>query len=1003
MNSAWILLTVGFAFLTIVIFLYQLEEKKYHIQIVKGIKYKKLQELNEKYIFNDYKEKFIYGEFFDKLNKYRINTLYKTINNFKNQNYNEILETFYKLKENQLKYSSYLEDYDKIMQISITQSSIEKGLAVEKYLKKEALLLKRLKLKPSLTCRFDLYFYYRSPKGRSTRVSDHYKVVVELINDPEKKINELFTNINSKFKNDFETIEDNEANEKKSLRENFIKEDNKNDKIPIEKSKKIYKTDDIKVVAIFKINILGKVALIKNIRDKTIHQEIKENKFKEIAEEDFFNKFNYLEKFLNDFDYLETGEQFINHAESIKLFYKDDSRFEINLENITKQSPDELVRFIKIDFGIFANFEVYIKSIKIGKNDDIDGYLEINNKSKLNELFETIQNEIIKINNSLFHKRLDELQNYMIINSSSRLKISFTESTEIVLNIFISESRNNFYSLKYESYFLNQKEKIEKSLFQFQSIDTKPLDAFEMIKESLNSINKNQPYKKDRLLLKLAYLREKFPNKNRVSLNFSKEILESNVWFIHFDKKPDVMPLNIEKLAEGSHLINKKISEQMRDYQKYAFKWLSKLVSNGISGILADDMGLGKSLEIISIIEADKVESPNLIVCPLSVTHNWLNEFFKWAPSEIVKILNSDNKIKFKNTNHSGKTTYIVSYEFLSNNFEMFSDLKFNFIILDEAQYIKNENTKRSKTVKRLQSINRFALTGTPIENKEEDLWSIFEFLSPKLFEIYKIDLLSKENKRLYIKPFILRRKKTDVLKELPDKNEILTTLDMTKKQKETYDYYESMWVDYKDDPVKLLALLIRLRQICITPKLIEEKIKSDSCKLIHLSELIDSIKNSNESVLIFSSFTKTFPYIEEILELKKINYLKLTGKLKGKKRTKIIQEFQDNNDIKVFLISLKAGGIGINLTKANNVVFLDPWWNKSVENQAADRVHRIGQERKVNVYKLICAETIEEKVLSIQKEKIEIMKYFIDNDNDNPLGQLSLDLIQKLFNKRNL
>jgi SNF2 family DNA or RNA helicase len=437
----------------------------------------------------------------------------------------------------------------------------------------------------------------------------------------------------------------------------------------------------------------------------------------------------------------------------------------------------------------------------------------------------------------------------------------------------------------------------------------------------------------------------------------------------------------------------------MRDYQKYGFNWLAKLAYNGLSGILADDMGLGKSLEIISLIEADPDDLPILILSPLSVVNNWKSEFEKWAPNIRVYIINGQSKYLMNSSISRKKTVFITSYEFLTYNLNFIKKFHFKYFIIDEAQYIKNKNTIRSESVKQVSSNIRFALTGTPIENHEDDLWNIFDFLYPKIFKFYN-NKISNFKKREYIKPFILRRKKSEVLKELPLKTEVIVPLEMTMKQKEIYDYYNNLNLDFKDSALDIIVHLTRLRQICITPKLLDESIQSDSVKLNYLNEKILEITQLDESVLIFSSFTTTFKFIEEILNERNILFKKLTGEMNLSERQNAINEFNLNKNIKVFLISLKTGGVGLNLVKANNVIFVDPWWNIAAENQASDRVHRIGQSKNVMVYKLIVSNSIEEYVMSVQNNKLNIINYFIEVGTNKPLEKLDLKTLKDLLIK---
>ena len=476
---------------------------------------------------------------------------------------------------------------------------------------------------------------------------------------------------------------------------------------------------------------------------------------------------------------------------------------------------------------------------------------------------------------------------------------------------------------------------------------------------------------------------------------------------------------DISKYKELNYELPIEVKDVLREYQIHAFNWLKTLTNYRFCGILADDMGLGKTLEIITLVLSDEDVQPSLIVCPKSLTYNWNKEFNKWASRINVKIINgtADDREKIiKSINNYDKTIYVTSYESLRNDLEFYEDKKFRFCILDEAQFIKNHTTLKAKSVKLINSEVRFVLTGTPIENNVVDLWSLFDFLMPNYLYSYKkfhsefeyaiTENLSGDAIKLLVQkitPFILRRTKKDVLKDLPEKIESTRYSQLYEEQRkiyeaELYKIQELLKVDKKISKLKILSTLTRLRQICVHPSMYIENYKGGSCKIDLVIELLEDYIKEGHKVLIFSQFTKVFPIIEKKLEEKGIKYFELTGQTSAEDRLEMTELFNDHsNPKKVFLISLKAGGTGLNLVGADIVIQLDPWWNIAAENQAADRVHRIGQKNIVQVIKLICEDTIEEKVLTLQNLKKDVVNALI-SDSDNNITWLSSDDLEFLL-----
>jgi len=454
------------------------------------------------------------------------------------------------------------------------------------------------------------------------------------------------------------------------------------------------------------------------------------------------------------------------------------------------------------------------------------------------------------------------------------------------------------------------------------------------------------------------------------------------------------------------------IQNEIKDYQIDAVKWMKTLSKNYLCGILADDMGLGKSLETIAFISNQDTSLPILIISQKSLIYNWENEFKKWLDILPTHVIDGDKSARQKTINllsSAKKEAFITSYDSLRADLELYENTEFSLIILDEAQFIKNSKALKSQAVKKLNGKFRFALTGTPIENDIKDLWSIFDFLMPSYLydESYFVKRFSPDNVEQdtallkKITPFILRRNKKDVLKSLPPKTENTITLEMDDEQKTIYQaYLQKAKQDLKStdsNKLSILTNLLRLREICIDPSICIDKLDFVSIKLTMTLKIINESIISGHKILIFSSFTKVLDHLKELLEEQNIQSYYINGKVKAKDRLILADKFNTANDVKVMLISLKAGGTGLNLIGADTLIHLDPWWNPALENQATDRVHRIGQVNPVNIYKLICHNTIEEKVIQLQQKKAELYSTFI-KDGDINISSISMDDIKYIL-----
>ncbi len=496
--------------------------------------------------------------------------------------------------------------------------------------------------------------------------------------------------------------------------------------------------------------------------------------------------------------------------------------------------------------------------------------------------------------------------------------------------------------------------------------------------------------------------------------------------FILDSMVPDVQKdLSFSTYIDNFHAVDPSVYEPpasvapiLRPYQKAGFQWLSALCDMGFGGILADEMGLGKSLQMISLLLARREEGPALIVCPASLVYNWRSEIKKFAPSLNVALVAGGAEERAELRQENWYDVYITSYELLRRDIEDYSKMDFWCEVLDEAQYIKNRDTLIARTVKLVPARNRFALTGTPIENRVSELWSIFDYLMPgflasydRFRERYEQPILDGDESaaRLLsetVAPFVLRRRKDEVLTDLPDKLEQVVYAELDGEQRKLYHAHEqalrvalskSRDNVFGKDRMEILAELMRLRQICCDPALVYEDYEGGSAKLDAIMDLVSASVDAQQKMLVFSQFTSYLDVIARKLDESRVSYYVLTGATPKKRRIKLVNAF-NKDDTPVFLISLKAGGTGLNLTGANVVVHADPWWNAAAQNQATDRAHRIGQTKDVTVYKVIARDTIEDRILALQEAKSDLAEQVVGEGGGSSLGSLRKeDLIELL------
>ena len=484
-----------------------------------------------------------------------------------------------------------------------------------------------------------------------------------------------------------------------------------------------------------------------------------------------------------------------------------------------------------------------------------------------------------------------------------------------------------------------------------------------------------------------------------------------------FDKRMEEIPELKEVLDSHKKLdefreindypLSKKFKGELRGYQKEGFKWLHFLRDYGFSGCLADDMGLGKTVQTLALLQTlkdKKLLKPSLLVAPVSALPNWEMEIVKFSPGltfhRHMGIKREKDTMGWDNVD-----LVITSYATLRNDIEIFNQFQFDYIILDESQNIKNHISQVSRAIKVLKGNHRLALSGTPIENNSMELWSLFDFLmpsylgTPRWFTQQFASTIEKDknNERInllkkMIYPFIMRRKKGEVESELPEKTEIVTKLRMEDEQLklyiETAKYYrdelekEIAEKGVSKSSIKILEGMLRLRQLCLFPRLMDKKYDwIPSAKFDHFTELMEDILTEDHKVLVFSQFVEMLKILKGYFDEAGMEYSYIDGSTHINDRKKTVKEFQEDSKRRVFLLSLKAGGVALNLTAADYVVIFDPWWNPAVEAQAIDRSHRIGQTKKVLVYRMVMEGSIEEKMLQLQEEKRNLVENLITSD----------------------
>ena len=453
----------------------------------------------------------------------------------------------------------------------------------------------------------------------------------------------------------------------------------------------------------------------------------------------------------------------------------------------------------------------------------------------------------------------------------------------------------------------------------------------------------------------------------------------------------------------------------LRGYQKAGVAWISMLAHYHLNGILADEMGLGKTIQALTMILSAPSETTSMVICPKTLLYNWAAEIEKFHTNIPFAIVEGTKAERAELLQSANIRLFIISYSMVLSDLNTLKEMDFQWIVLDEAQNIKNVSAQRTSAIKKLKSRHRLALSGTPIENRITELWSIMDFLNPGYLgnlKRFKTNFLSSDDEHQAqqglhraVSPFLLRRVKKEVLMELPDKQEQVSWCKMSPLQEKLYlqiiDTVQKKLLP--DNPeqmtyVHILAALTKLRQVCNHPHLANSDILPDleiSAKLEMLVELVQDAIAGGHKVLVFSQFVQMLSIMKRTFNALDIPYSYLDGHTKDRQTP--IKEFETNDNIRLFLISLKTGGTGLNLTAADTVILYDPWWNPMVENQAIDRTHRLGQTRKVQVFRLITKNTVEEKILSLQKSKIELFNEVIEGGS-TMLKSMNIEELKGLF-----
>ena len=722
----------------------------------------------------------------------------------------------------------------------------------------------------------------------------------------------------------------------------------------------------------------------------------------------------------NDLTTLEfTKEELNKFNVGIMPIIKNNLKVSNNLKNmISSVKPIVRLYFELNDDNIICNFKLLYTENEIDYFDTTNELLRdiAYEQEVINDLksyYFKVENNIIYLDElelivNFMENGLNELTTKYEIYTSEKLKsINIKKKINVNSNFSIGEDNIMHYSFSIDD--INDSEivnlinslKNKKKYYKLKngdivSLEDNSLNDLSNLLDDLDIDAKDNEGEIPKYqAIYLDYLkRKKYPN------------IKTNNLFDNFIKNFNEYKNNTLDFNDGE----KKL---LRNYQLEGVEWLYNIHKCDLGGILADEMGLGKTIQTIYFFRKlfkDDKESKFLVVCPTSLCYNWLKEFEMYDKLFKVCILNGSKDLRINNLANKDIQVYITSYGTLREDIEFYQDKKFKVCVIDEAQNIKNPNALITRAVKKIKADTKIALTGTPLENSILELWSIFDFIMPgylnnsiKFKEKYNFKDMNEDaqNKIALLKnitsPFILRRKKNDVMKELPDKIENDIFIDLNDIQKKIYAVeVESVKKkieellktgSFNSKRIEIITLLMRLRQICIDPHLIYENYNEKSSKIEELVKTVLMYISNGHKILLFTSFKKALDIVREEFRKNNITFYQIDGSVTGKIRQELVDKF-NNDDTNVFLITLKSGGTGLNLTSADVVIHLDLWWNPQVENQATDRAHRIGQTKKVEVIKLIANGTIEERILELQKKKQLLVDKLIEKGEE---GNISL------------
>ncbi|WP_066054210.1 DEAD/DEAH box helicase [Robertmurraya korlensis] len=585
----------------------------------------------------------------------------------------------------------------------------------------------------------------------------------------------------------------------------------------------------------------------------------------------------------------------------------------------------------------------------------------------------------------------------------------FKENAHPKIRIKMKKERTNWLEFKFEMEGMAEKE-IRAVLAALEE----KRKYYRLKNGSLLSLETREFEEIDRFLNTLPVQSEDWENELNIPVVRGLQLLGDDSKVFMFEESFRQFLETIQHPSKMDFEVPKQVEPILHEYQKQGYQWMKTLTHFGFGGILADDMGLGKTLQSISFLLSElstirEKKLPALVVCPSSLTYNWLSELMKFAPEVQAVVIDGTKTERVKlQKDLIGLDVVITSYPLLLKDLTWYQKQSFHTVFFDEAQAFKNPVSQTAKAVKRIQADYRFALTGTPVENSLEELWSIFHVVFPELFLGFKeYSNLTRKQISRRIRPFLLRRMKEEVLSDIPEKLELMETVELLPDQKNLYAAYLAK---LKEDTlkhldkdtigknrIKILAGLTRLRQICCHPALFVDGYRGSSSKFEQLMKIVDEAKFSGRRVLIFSQFTKMLNIIGRELANQGVPFFYLDGQTPSEERLERCNRFNDG-ERDIFLISLKAGGTGLNLTGADTVILYDLWWNPAVEEQAADRAHRMGQTNEVQVIKLIARGTIEEKINELQEKKRHLVSEIIDSKRDSKASLSEEDIREILM-----